>query len=57
MCPEVEKMHPENYTFALAIQSTSTTLKLVYKVDFIFGNKEFFFSTHNPTLFKLGLGT
>ena len=37
----------------LAIKTMSTTLKWVSKVDFIFGNKEFYFSTHNPTSFKL----
>jgi hypothetical protein len=54
MCPEVEKMQPKNYMSSLAIKSTSTTLKWVSKVDFIFGNEEFYFSTHNPTSFKLG---
>jgi hypothetical protein len=56
MLPEVEKMRPENYTSLLAIRSMSTTLKWVSKVDFIFGNEEFYFSTHNPTPFKLGPG-
>ena len=52
--PEVEKMRPENYTSLLAIRTMSTTLKWVSKVDFLFGNEEFYFSTHNPTSFKLG---
>jgi hypothetical protein len=56
MCPEVEKMRSENYTSPLTIKTTSRTLKWVSKVDFIFGNGEFYFSTHNPTLFKLGPG-
>jgi hypothetical protein len=49
-------MRPKNYTSPFAIKTTSTTLKWVSKVDFIFGNEEFYFSTHNPTSFKLGLG-
>jgi hypothetical protein len=56
MSPEVEKMQLKNYTSPLAIKTTSTTLKWVSKVDFIFGNEEFYFSTHNPTSFKLGPG-
>jgi hypothetical protein len=56
MWPEVEKMRTKSYTYLLAIKTTSTTLKWVSKVDFIFGNEEFYFSTHNPTSFKLGLG-
>jgi hypothetical protein len=46
-------MQPKNYTSLLAIKTTSATLKWVSKVDFIFGNGEFYFSTHNPTSFKL----
>jgi hypothetical protein len=56
MCPEVEKMQPKSYTSPLAIKTTSTTLKWVFKVDFIFGNGEFYFSTYNPTSFKLRPG-
>jgi hypothetical protein len=51
---EVEKMRPKSYPSQLAIKTTSTTFKWVCKVDFIFGNREFSFSTHNPTSFKLG---
>jgi hypothetical protein len=54
MRPEVEKMLNENYTSPLPIKTLSTTLKWVDKFDFIFGNEEFYFSTHNPTSFKLG---
>ena len=50
------QMFPENYMSPLAIKTTSTTIKWVSKVDFVFGNKEYYFSTHNPTLFKLGPG-
>jgi hypothetical protein len=49
-------MWPENYTSLLAIKTTSRTLKWISKVDFIFGKIEFYFSTHNPTSFKLGPG-
>jgi hypothetical protein len=56
MSPEVEKMMSMNYTSPLAIKTTSTTIKWGSKVHFIFGNKEFYFSTHNPTSFKLGPG-
>jgi hypothetical protein len=56
MCPKVEKMRPKSYTSPLEFKTTPKTLKWVSKVDFIFGNKEFYFSTHNPTLFRLGLG-
>jgi hypothetical protein len=56
MRPEVEKMLPDNYTSLLAIKTMSTTLKWVSKGYFIFGNEEFYFSTHNPTPFKLGPG-
>jgi hypothetical protein len=49
-------MCPENYTSPLAIKTTSTILKWVSKVDFIFGKGEFYFSTDNPTPFKLGPG-
>jgi formaldehyde-activating enzyme involved in methanogenesis len=49
-------MRPENYTSSLAIKTMSTTLKWVSKVDLVFGNEEFYFSTHKPTLFKLGPG-
>jgi hypothetical protein len=38
------------------MKTMSPNLKWVSIVDFIFGNKEFYFSTHNPTLFKLGPG-
>jgi hypothetical protein len=38
------------------IKTTYPTLKWVSKVDFIFGDEEFYFSTHNPTSFKLGPG-
>jgi hypothetical protein len=51
---EVEKMLNENYTSPLTIKNSYTTLKMVSKVDFVFGNEEFYFSTHNPTSFKLG---
>jgi hypothetical protein len=54
--PKLRKCGPKNYTSPLAIKTTSTTLKWVSKVDFIFGNEEFYFSTHNPTSFKLGPG-
>jgi hypothetical protein len=54
MCPEVEKIRPKSYTCPLTIKTTSTTLKWVSKVDFIFGNGEFYFSTYNPTSFKRG---
>jgi hypothetical protein len=54
MGPEVEKMRCRNYTSPLAIKTTSTTLKRVSKVYLMFGNREFYFSTHNPTSFKLG---
>jgi hypothetical protein len=47
-------MGPENYTSPLSIKTRSTTLKWVSKVDFIFGNEEFYFSTHNPTSLELG---
>jgi hypothetical protein len=56
MRPEVERMLNANYMSSLAIKTTSTTLKWVSKVDFVFGNGEFYFSTHNPTSFKLGPG-
>jgi len=56
MWPKVEKMRPHNYTSSLAIKNTSTTLKWVSKVDFIFGKGEFYFSAHNPISFKLGPG-
>jgi hypothetical protein len=49
-------MRPENYTSPLFIKTTSTTLKWVSKVDFIFGNEEFYFSTHNSTPFKVWPG-
>jgi hypothetical protein len=49
-------MLPKSYTSPLAIKTTSTTLKSVSKLDFIFGNGEFYFSAHNPTSFKLGPG-
>ena len=35
---------PKNYMSSLAIRTTCTTLKWVSKYDFIFANKEFFFS-------------
>jgi len=38
------------------MKTMSKTLKWVSKVDFIFGNREFYYSTHNPTSFKLGAG-
>jgi hypothetical protein len=53
MCPKVEKMRPKSYTSPLEFNTTSTTLKWVSKVDFIFGIVEFYFSTHNPSSFKL----
>jgi hypothetical protein len=56
MWPKNYTSLPQNYTSPLAIKTTSTTLKWVSKVDFIFGNEEFYFSTHNPTSFKLGPG-
>jgi hypothetical protein len=49
-------MRPKNYTSLVTIKITSTTLKWVSNVDFIFGNEEFYFSTHNPISFKLELG-
>jgi hypothetical protein len=49
-------MPHENYMSPLAIKTTPTTLKWVSKVDFIFGNEEFYFSTHNPGPFKLEHG-
>jgi hypothetical protein len=49
-------MQMKSYTYLLAIKTTPTTLKCVSKVDFIFGNEEFYISTHNPTSFKLGPG-
>jgi hypothetical protein len=49
-------MWSKNYTSPLAIKTTSTNLKWVSKVDFIYGNGEFYFSTHNPTSFKLRPG-
>jgi hypothetical protein len=52
ICPEVEKKWPKNYTSSLAIKTTCTNLKSVSKYDFIFGNEEFFFSTHISTSFE-----
>jgi hypothetical protein len=54
MCPKVEKMRSKSYISSLEFKTMPTTLIWVSKVDFIFGNKEFYFSTHNPTLFRLG---
>jgi hypothetical protein len=54
--PQLRKCSPKNYTSPLAIKTTFTILKWVSKFDFIFGNKEFYFSAHNPTSFKLGPG-
>jgi hypothetical protein len=48
-------MLPENYTSPLTIKTTSTTLKWVSKVDFIFGNEEFYFSTIIPLRSNSGL--
>jgi hypothetical protein len=45
-------MQPNNYMSPLAIRTMSTNLKWVSKVDFIFANIEFYFSTHNPTSSK-----
>jgi hypothetical protein len=56
MLLEVEKMLSKNYMSPLEIKTTSIALKWVYKVYFIFGNVEFYFSTDNPTSFKLGAG-
>jgi hypothetical protein len=52
--PKIEKTWPKNHTSSLAIKTMSETLKWVSKYDSIFGSKELFFSTHNPTSFKLG---
>jgi hypothetical protein len=49
-------MQPKNYTSLLAIKIMSTTLKWVSKFYFIFGDEEYYFSTHNPTSFKLRPG-
>jgi hypothetical protein len=50
----VWKKHPKNHTSSLAIKTMGETLKWVSKYDSIFGSEELCFSTHNPTLFKLG---
>jgi hypothetical protein len=49
-------MRPKDYMSLLAIKATSTILECVFKVHLIFGNEEFYFSTHKPTSFKLGPG-
>jgi hypothetical protein len=54
--PKLRTRGPRNTHLRSQIKTTSPTLKWVSKVDFIFGNKEFYFSMHNPTLFKLELG-
>jgi hypothetical protein len=48
-------MRSKNNTSLLAIKTKSTTLKWVSKVYFVFGNEEFYFSTHNPTSSNSGL--
>jgi hypothetical protein len=52
----MRKCGPRTTHLRSQIKTTSTTPKWVSKVDFIFGNKKFYFSTHNPTSFKLGPG-
>jgi hypothetical protein len=54
--PKLRKCGPRTTRLRSQIKTRSTTLKWVYKVDFISGNEEFYFSTHNPTSFKLGPG-
>ena len=51
--PKLRKCGPRTTHLHSQIKTTSTNLKWVSKVDFILGNEEFYFSTHNPTLFKL----
>jgi hypothetical protein len=50
----VGKKRPMNHTSSLAIKTMGATLKCVSKYGSIFGSRELFFSTHNPTSFKHG---
>jgi hypothetical protein len=52
----LRKCGPRTTRLCSQINTTSTTLKWISKVDFIFGREKFYFSTHNPTSFKLGPG-
>jgi hypothetical protein len=52
--PKLRKCSPRTTCLCSQIKTTSTNLKWVSKVDFTFGSKVFYFSTHNPTSFKLG---
>jgi hypothetical protein len=52
----LRKCGPRTTLLELQIKTMSTTLKWVPKVDFICGNEEFYFSTHNPTSFKFEPG-
>jgi hypothetical protein len=54
--PKLRKCGPRTTCLRSQIKTTSTTLKWVSKVDLISRNEEFYFSTHNPTSFKLGPG-
>ena len=54
--PKLRKCGSRTTRLRSQIKTTSPTLKWVSKVDFIFGNIKFYFSTHNPTSFKLRPG-
>jgi hypothetical protein len=54
--PKLRKCGPRTTRLRSQIKTMSTALKWISKVDFIFGSKEFYFSTHNPTSFKVGPG-
>jgi hypothetical protein len=54
--PKLRKCGSRTTRLHSQIKTMSKNLKWVYKVDFISGNEEFYFSTHNPTSFKLGPG-
>jgi hypothetical protein len=51
---EVGKNRHKNHTSSLTIKTTCATLKWVSKYDSIFGSRELYVSTHNPTSFKRG---
>jgi hypothetical protein len=54
--PKLRKCGPRTTCLRSQIKTLSTTPKRVSQVDFIFGNEEFYFSTQNPTSFKLEPG-
>ena len=54
--PKLRKCSPRTTCLHSQIKTTYPTLKWVSKVNFISESGEFYFSTHNPTSFKLGPG-